>query len=111
MDGIPGAICHASPLLCGPPEVAKIFGALQNRNRATICPCRAGGIPAAVVLSQPKPPVVWLFGTLLLTLVGGCSALVEVGAGNTVRLKALVNSARILKLFLSVILNRRPIPK
>jgi hypothetical protein len=61
-----------------------------------------------VVLIKPKPTVALLFGSALLTLVCVAKAFVEVGPGNNVRLKALVNSARMLKLVFSVIRNRRP---
>jgi hypothetical protein len=44
-------------------------------------------------LGQPKPPVMGIFGSLLLTLLCVAEALVEVGGGSAVRLKTLVNSA------------------
>src|SRR5436305_1556556 len=67
----------SSPLLIDKADhVCKDTPELQNWNRATICPCR--GVPAAVVLSQPKPPVVLLFGSVLLTLVCAARALVDV---------------------------------
>ena len=59
-------------------------------------------------LGQPKPPVMGIFGSLLLTLVCVAEALVEVGGGSAVRSKTLVNSAQAGP-FRDVILNKRPI--
>jgi hypothetical protein len=77
----------------------------QNVKRATSWPWRGGGVaselalpaaglvpppPPGAVLMYPKPAVVWF-----PLLVCGAKAFVLVGAFKPVRLKILVNSARI----------------
>src|SRR5207237_3367207 len=104
------------------PLVADFFLCLpafvfQNCIRATIVPCRGGGVgsiaapaaaglvllpPTAAELMYPKPPLV---KPVSLSVVWVASAFIAVGTFIPVRLKMFVNSARIIRLAFS--LNRK----